>query len=223
MNPPIDYPEEIVLNLAAFEPRSVVDGPGIRATIWVQGCSIKCPGCINADFLPDRSNRRVPVKNLAQHLVADRGIEGISFSGGEPFEQANGLAALCDLVRQQRPELTFFSYSGYELSELQQMPDPAIARLLAHLDILVAGPFILAQRGDYRWRGSGNKKIHFLSNRYSPEILNEVGTQTQFHFDAEGGVIHGFGWNGESMKTLQKILAEKGVRLVSRKQNLITG
>lgn len=219
----LESSKESILNLAAFAPRSVVDGPGVRATIWVQGCSIRCPGCINADFLPDVLNRRVPVKSLAPHIIADRGIEGVSFSGGEPFEQAAGLAALCDLLRRERPELTFFSYSGYELETLRQMPDSGVACLLAHLDILVAGPFLLAERGDFKWRGSGNKKIHFLSPRYSPEILLGAATQTQFHFDAHSGAVHGFGLNGERMKTLKKILAQKGVRLVIGKQNLVAG
>jgi len=222
MNSP-NFSEASALNLAAFEPRSVVDGPGVRATIWVQGCSILCPGCINADFLPDVPNRRVPAKSLAPHIIADQAIEGVSFSGGEPFEQAAGLAALCDLLRRERPELTFLSYSGYELDALRQMPDPGVARLLAHLDLLVAGPFLLAERGDFKWRGSGNKKIHFLSPRYSPEILRAAGVQTQFHFDAHGGAVHGFGLLGERMKTLKKILEQKGVHLVIGKQNLVAG
>lgn len=214
----IQSPEEVFLNLAAFEPRSRVDGPGLRATIWVQGCSIKCPGCINADFIPNRPKKLIPVKTLAQLIIKDKEIDGISFSGGEPFDQACSLAILCDLICRQRPELTYFSYSGYYLPELREKQDPWIDRLLDHLDILVAGPFILAKRGSFKWRGSGNKQIHFLSERYSSEILNINSTRTQIHFTSGGGgTIHGFGFNDEPVKTLKKILAEKGIRLAIKK------
>lgn len=202
------------LNLAAFEPRSRVDGPGLRATIWVQGCSVKCPGCINAEFIPNRPNMQVPLADLANYLIDDREIEGVSFSGGEPFDQALNLAILCEMIRSRRPELTYFAYSGYDLAILVQREEEGVHRLLKQLDILVAGPFLLAQRGNFKWRGSANKQIHFLSPRYSPEVLTADDPRLQIRFNGDGtGTVQGFGLNAKYMKKLKNILAKKGIEL----------
>lgn len=204
--------DALILNIAAIKRLSKVDGPGMRMTIWVQGCLKKCPGCINNNFLPVIPNKLIRVDALANYIIEQNEIEGISFSGGEPFEQAHGLVVLCEQIRQRRPELTYLAYSGYYLSELQQKNDPWVNRLLDHLDMLIDGPFVLAQKGNLKWRGSANQQVHFLSNRYSVRLLDEKETRTQVTINSNGkGSINGFGFDDDNMRTLKEILSKRGI------------
>ena len=83
-----------VLNLAGFLARSGVNGPGIRAVVWVQGCPFRCKGCFNERFQPFSPATGIPVDTLAGTILALPGIDGVTFSGGEPFAQAGPLAEL---------------------------------------------------------------------------------------------------------------------------------
>jgi len=82
------------VNLAGFIARSTVNGPGTRAVVWVQGCPIRCEGCFNTDFWSFTPKIQVPVDQLAEKIGALENIDGVTFSGGEPFAQAENLAGL---------------------------------------------------------------------------------------------------------------------------------
>lgn len=202
-----------ILNIAAIQESSFVDGPGKRFTIWVQGCRLHCPGCINQKFQAIALNQLVPVSILKEKIINAQGIEGVSFSGGEPFEQAVQLARLCQLLTEERPDLTILSFSGFYLSELQQKKDPAIDELLSYLDILIAGPFIESRKASLKWRGSDNQHIHFLSDRYSEDVLSIQSPQEQYDFRADGNIIvNGFEFN-DTLKKLNAILKIKGISI----------
>ena len=112
-----------VLRLHHFLPRSCANGPGVRAVLWVQGCSLACPGCFNPDTHALTGGERVPVTDIFQRLIAlSASIEGLTISGGEPLQQRRSLLALLQRVRQETP-LSVVLFTGYTWEEVQRMPD----------------------------------------------------------------------------------------------------
>src|SRR5688572_7949583 len=106
-----------VIRLGAFQPRSFVAGPGERAVVWVAGCNRRCPHCMKPELFSFDAGKLVGVEDLAARVLAVPGLTGVSFSGGEPFEQS---AALGNLSRRLKAQgLTILVYSGYRLEALQ--------------------------------------------------------------------------------------------------------
>ncbi len=140
-------------------------GPGNRGVLWVSGCSRGCPDCIAESIQDIKAGTPVDVEVLANQILS-WDIEGLTFSGGEPFEQAVALSALCKILHNKNRKLTFMAYSGFTLSELKESKQSGIKTLLSFLDILIDGPFISSMQGDLLWRGSFNQQIHCLSPRY---------------------------------------------------------
>ena len=106
-------------------------GPGLRSVVWVQGCPFRCRGCIAPDWIPREGGREVDPADLAATLLAQPGITGFTFSGGEPMSQAAALARVITIARQQR-DLTLICFTGYRLAELRaRPPGPGVASLLA--------------------------------------------------------------------------------------------
>jgi len=140
-------------------------GPGLRSVAWVQGCPFRCPGCIAPDWIPARPGRRVTAANLAEALLADPAVAGFTFSGGEPMQQAGGLAEVIRLARRRR-DLTLLCFTGYRLAELRARPPaPGVAALLAETDVLIDGGYVAAKNDDRGLRGSSNQLIHHLTGR----------------------------------------------------------
>jgi anaerobic ribonucleoside-triphosphate reductase activating protein len=109
--------------------------------------------------------RLAEVLGQVRRAAAESGIEGITLLGGEPLAHALSAAALAREVR--RLSLTVMVFSGYTLTEARRLPDPAVADLLAHTDILVDGPYVRElPETRRRWIGSANQLIHFLTDRY---------------------------------------------------------
>lgn len=159
------------LNLHAILPRSRANGPGMRTVIWVQGCSLRCPGCFNPETHAHKPARLVPVDRLVSEIQhAGRAIEGITISGGEPLEQPEGLNALLRRVKE-RTDLSVILFSGHTLAEIERMPHAD--SVLAMVDVLVAGRFVEALRLSHGLRGSSNQTIHLLSDRYDVHQVQE--------------------------------------------------
>jgi anaerobic ribonucleoside-triphosphate reductase activating protein len=134
------------------------EGPGRRFALWTQGCSLRCPGCCNPHLFSERGGQPLEIADLLAKIQQTPGIEGITVLGGEPFDQRDALAALCEGVRAAG--LSVMVFSGYTLQQLEG------ARALAHIDILVDGPFMQDQpETKRRWLGSANQVIHFLTER----------------------------------------------------------
>jgi anaerobic ribonucleoside-triphosphate reductase activating protein len=140
-------------------------GPGTRAVVWVQGCPLRCPGCLAPETLPFDDGTVMTVGQLAGWLGGLDGVEGVTFSGGEPFAQAGALAAVLDDVRRVRPGFSAMSYSGFTLAALRRGTAGQRA-LLARLDLLVDGPYRRARHGNLRWRGSSNQRLIALTGRH---------------------------------------------------------
>lgn len=144
--------------------RSEAEGPGARAVVWVHGCSIRCPGCFNAHLWPERPAGHSTAR-LADEILSVPGIEGVTFLGGEPFEQAAGLADLADRVRPHG--LSVMTFTGHRLEELRARGDAAVDALLDGTDLLVDGPYDRDRPDLVRpWVGSTNQRFHFLTERY---------------------------------------------------------
>jgi anaerobic ribonucleoside-triphosphate reductase activating protein len=169
------------LNLARTLPRSAANGPGERFVLWVQGCPLACPGCWNPDTWAFERRDLRSVEDLAAVILATEGIEGVTFTGGEPFAQARALTALAERVRAAG--LSVFVFTGFQLDELTRDEHRA---LLAVADVMVAGRYVEAERADgLAWRGSANQRVHFLSDRYGPADMEEVA-EVEFHLGADG-------------------------------------
>lgn len=163
------------LNLASIRMCTESEGPGRRLAIWVQGCERRCPGCCNPDMQEIRKNIIVDTTDLIEliqrSMSADE-IEGLSFIGGEPVLQAEGLSEVA--VWAHSVGLTVLVFSGYLYDELQSMNNESVNKLLADTDLLVDGAFIQEEYDTERdWIGSKNQKIHFLSDVYKPGVEYE--------------------------------------------------
>ncbi|MFH1842021.1 MAG: 4Fe-4S single cluster domain-containing protein [bacterium] len=140
-------------------------GPGRRLGLWLQGCSIRCPGCISKDTWDVRSKHETTVANLIEgcgRLCAEP-PEGITVSGGEPFDQPEALTALLAGLQAWRREFPspcdILVYSGYDLEYLSRThPD-----ILTLIDVLIPGPFVDDTTAPVRWRGSDNQTIVLLT------------------------------------------------------------
>lgn len=160
------------LRLHQFLSKSRVNGPGLRAVLWVQGCSLGCPGCFNPQTHPFEGGELVSIDSLMTQLVAlQDSIQGLTISGGEPLQQRVPLLKLLRWVRQET-SLTTLLLSGFTWAEIQQMPEAS--ELLACLDVLIAGRYEAGQHVARDLRGSANKTIHFLTPRYCLSDLQAV-------------------------------------------------
>jgi len=151
--------------------RTRVEGPGERACIWVQGCTIRCVGCAVPWTWSKSAGEERCVVSICEEICAESGLEGITFLGGEPFEQAESVAAIARYVR--RKGLGVVTFSGYTKERLAQGERPGWLELLAETDLLIDGPYEQAQHDLSRpWVGSTNKRYHFLISRYSDRDIH---------------------------------------------------
>ncbi len=161
---------ESTLRIARVIERSAVLGPGTRAVVVVQGCHLRCGGCIAEETHALDAGSEVEVASLCSRLAAIPDIAGVTFSGGEPFLQAPALARLIDMLRAERPTLSTMSYSGYRLEWLRNHGSPRQQDLLTRLDLLIDGPYVKRQHAPLRWRGSRNQRVHVLSPRHRADV-----------------------------------------------------
>ncbi len=179
-----------VLNLAGFLARSAVNGPGIRAVVWVQGCPLRCEGCFNERFQPFSPAMQITVSELAETILSLPGIEGVTISGGEPFAQAGPLAALGEKLRAAG--LSIVTYTGYTEDQLAGGDDPAWPSLLAVTDLLIAGPYIAALARPDPLKGSANQHVIPLGTRLvSPALTRAYDTssgRTEFTIAPNGTI-----------------------------------
>ncbi|MCD8198051.1 MAG: anaerobic ribonucleoside-triphosphate reductase activating protein [Lachnospiraceae bacterium] len=162
------FPE---LRIAGTLQDSIVDGPGLRYVIFTQGCPHHCPGCHNPQTHDFAGGHIADVEKILGEIVANPLLGGVTFSGGEPFCQARALVPIAETVKAAGQHLMI--YTGYLYEELLKMPDSGVQRLLTLADILVDGPFILAQRDlTLQYRGSVNQRVIDLpKTRAAGEIV----------------------------------------------------
>lgn len=195
----------LLLNVSSTMSRSRANGPGARAVIWVQGCTIGCAGCYSAPTHPHSANSLVEPSEVVEWILSIPDIEGITVSGGEPFEQAGALVDIISQMKRVRPELTVFIFSGHEYQTLLQSEEKSVRELIQHSDMLSTGPYIAKLRDQgLLWRGSSNQELHYLTDRYN--LLMQDGWRKEspteeYSIHNEGIQFTGFG--GKSSKFLR--------------------
>lgn len=175
------------INLHEFVSRSRANGPGERAVVWVQGCPRKCVGCFNTDTQPFVNRELVTVEELESRILAQEGIDGATFSGGEPFAQAEALAELAKKLRERG--LTVVCYTGYTIEQLKAGNREDWNSLLSEVDLLIDGPFIESERCNEPYRGSANQRMFYFSGRILPEEVEESHQTAEFTLSLDGSLI----------------------------------
>ena len=146
-----------MLSISGIVEDSIVDGPGIRVTIFCQGCPHHCPGCHNPETWDFSGGTAMEEERLVQIVRSNPLCRGVTFSGGEPFAQAAGFARLARLLKAQGYEVA--SYSGYTFEQLL-LGTPEQRALLDTIDVLIDGPFVQSQKSlELAFRGSRNQRI----------------------------------------------------------------
>ncbi len=145
------------IRLASLIHDSIVDGEGLRTVIFTQGCPHKCVGCHNQASIPYDGGQILSIDDVVKDVL-DRDLKRVTFSGGEPFVQAESCYRIAKILKEQGYSL--WSYSGYTIDALLRHKDPYIKKFLSQIDILIDGRFILAERSlQTLFRGSKNQRI----------------------------------------------------------------
>lgn len=188
-----------------FVAHSLVNGPGVRAVVYFQGCNLGCASCWNpathAFVGPPRGVQDVAEQVAAAHRI--RVIDGVTVSGGEPLQQALDLLDLIRLLKRTWPELSIGIYSGYTETELESgrfWTSPGIAQevrrriwedIKQHLDFAVLGRFVAARPSRLTMRTSANQVLRLFGDRYREEHFKPL--EFEVHIEAQGLVqITGF-------------------------------
>ncbi len=180
--------KENTVRLHRFEPASRVNGPGLRAVVWVQGCGLNCPGCFNPETHSFEKGEVLPIEILAgriQQAQQQYSLEGLTISGGEPVLQHRALAPLLEQIRT-KTNLSVLVFSGYDWEEIQGFK--GIDPFLAQIDVLIAGRYDASRRVAQGLIGSSNKTAHFITNRYNQKDLDEI-PQAEIILSPDGEII----------------------------------
>lgn len=149
-----------MLRIAGINKESIVDGPGIRLVIYTQGCKHNCVGCHNPETHSFNGGELISIDEILKLIKENPLLDGITFSGGEPFEQAEELAELSKEVKKQG--LNIITYTGYTFEEIMDKIDIKLGwkKLLYITDYLIDGKFDISRKSmELKFRGSLNQRI----------------------------------------------------------------
>jgi anaerobic ribonucleoside-triphosphate reductase activating protein len=160
--------EDVTLHYAAIKNCYIANGPGVRVSLFVSGCTHRCPGCFNEvawDFDYGEPFTQDTINTILDMLKPAH-IKGLTLLGGEPFEPQNQ-GPVVELLRQVKakyPEKSIWAFSGYLFDKdilSGRLGDPEVTReYLSYLDVLVDGPFVMAKKNlSLRFRGSENQRL----------------------------------------------------------------
>lgn len=197
-------------------------GFGRRVGIWTQGCSIGCPGCVSRDTWATHPEDFVEIEEVAQAYFRWPDADGVTISGGEPFEQVEALELLVKITRESYSG-DILVFSGFEFEELEKRH----SKTLALLDIVVAGPYRADAGNELTLRGSDNQTIHLLSDlakeRYPADIndrMHKKRRDIDLSFTENGVYMAGITQKGE-MAHFRKSLAKRGYQAITSDQKPI--
>lgn len=180
------------LNIAHIVEATEAEGPGLRFVVWVQGCLKRCRGCCNGDLLKIKPAQIMSSQDIIDQVQLAKQqyplLEGVTFLGGEPFLQAQGLAEIAKFAQQIG--LSVMVFTGYLLEELNEQQFSGSLKLLTYTDVLIDGEFDQNQQEMERnWVGSRNQKFHYLSNFYSNKIeKHALNVTNEWRVDLQGQV-----------------------------------
>jgi anaerobic ribonucleoside-triphosphate reductase activating protein len=165
---------------------SLANGPGKRAVIWLQGCTLACPGCFNPGTHPSAGGNMPTIEEIDGWLQSlDGSIDGLTISGGEPLQQLKPLTALLHKVRA-RTDLPTILFTGYTWQEVNQMP--GAKKLFKLVDLILAGRYMADQRAASHLIGSRNKTVHLLSSVYTADDL-AMTPEAEVVIDSSGNIL----------------------------------
>ncbi|MBR5466657.1 MAG: anaerobic ribonucleoside-triphosphate reductase activating protein [Bacteroidaceae bacterium] len=137
---------------------TTVDGPGFRTSIYMAGCRHRCLGCHNPESWNELAGEEYTVEELMLVIQSDP-ISHVTLSGGDPLLQAETCAELCRRIKSETDK-SVWCYTGYVWEDIIAQANPHVMSLLHHIDVLVDGPFVLAQRDvELLFRGSSNQRL----------------------------------------------------------------
>lgn len=148
------------IRIAGIMDDSIVDGPGLRLTVFTQGCPHDCPGCHNPESHDPAGGRETDTSEILKMLDENPLLDGVTLSGGDPFTQPAPCAEIAKEARKRG--LNVWTYSGWTFEALMEMAktDEAVHSLLQETHVLVDGPFLMAERSlEVKWRGSRNQRL----------------------------------------------------------------
>ena len=148
------------IKVAGIIKESVVDGPGIRLVVFAQGCKHNCPGCHNPETHPFNGGKDIKICEILEEIIGNHLLCGVTFSGGEPFEQAEGFTRLGEEIKKLG--LNVLTYSGYTYEKIlsHSIKNRAWKNLLQVTDILIDGPFDISKKDiSLKFRGSSNQRL----------------------------------------------------------------
>lgn len=179
------------IRIARIVKSTSVEGPGLRYSIWVQGCPIRCEGCFNphtwafaGGTLVDINEIYNDIKNTMEENPL---LEGVTFLGGEPFSQAEGLSVLASRVRELK--LSIVTFTGFEYEKIKEANNPTWNSLLENTDLLIDGPYIQSQHDLSRpWIGSRNQQYRFLTEYYKDfeKKLVHINNKLEIRIHSDG-------------------------------------
>lgn len=178
----------MILRVAHRVPRTTAEGPGVRYALWVQGCTLRCPGCCNPGMFPADGGEAVAVADLLEE-VARADVDGVTLLGGEPFEQARACADFAAGARALGKSVMVFT--GHVREALEA--DPDARALLACTDVLVDGPYVRERpERSRRWIGSDNQRVHQLTARHEGDPAWQLGDEVVITLRAGRLEVHGW-------------------------------
>lgn len=137
---------------------SIVDGPGLRFTLFVQGCPHHCPGCHNPQTHDFSGGQEREPQSIIEEMLANPLTDGLTLSGGEPFAQPEACGEIARAAREHG--LNVWAYSGWTFEQLLSDGRPGVRALLELCDVLVDGPFLMEEKSfNIKWRGSRNQRL----------------------------------------------------------------
>ena len=179
------------LRLAKVIYNTEVEGPGKRTAIWFQGCSIKCPGCINKELQNPEGGNEHTVAEIYKG-IKDHNDTRLTILGGEPLDQVNHLMSLMHYLKCRMPNLTTMLFTGYEAKKAKKI----LGIGWKAFDIIITGPYVATLPDSRKWIGSSNQEIHYVSNaardwgglhKWPKKPFKEV----EFSYDADGAYENG--------------------------------
>ena len=189
-------------------------GPGKRLGIWFQGCSLRCEGCISVDTWAT-AKTLIPIDQLMMALSSYIPlVDGITISGGEPFDQFDALLAIVTQLRE-KTKVDILLYTGYSIEDIPAQ----LQQIKPYIDVLISDPFQRQTSQTLRLRGSDNQRLHCFTSQakekyaYYQQVVTTNDNVLDVMFDAEGVVWFAGIPKRDDFIKLQTILKQQGHQL----------
>ena len=176
------------LNLFKIIKNTNAEGPENRFCIWVQGCSKHCDGCYAEETWSFGENKLFEVEDLFEMIKGEKDIKGVTFLGGEPFEQSEALSELAEKI--QSIGLNVVTFTGLLYENLKNSKEKSVLKLLKNTDLLIDGGFEKDKVDFSRpWVGSSNQRYIFLSGKYDEKMLSSYKNKIEVRINKDGTIF----------------------------------